>query len=73
MEDAALKLEDYLARVSALTEAPLLFTGDGVRPHGKRIREILGERASFAPGPFCYLRPPNAEKNKKLLEAMRHG
>ena len=20
-----------------------------------------------------YLRPPNAEKNKKLLEAMRHG
>ena len=99
MEDAALKLEDYLARVSGLTEAPLLFTGDGVRPHRARIREILGERAFFAPGPFCYLRPsaagslavrkgqavsypelketylrpPNAEKNKKLLEAMRHG
>ncbi len=99
MEDAPLKLEEYLERVARLPDATLLFTGDGVRPNRERIGAALGERARFAAGPFCYLRPsaagilairkgvpvgyldlketylrpPNAEKNKKLLEAMRHG
>ncbi len=98
MPDEALKLEEYLDRISALGDR-FLFTGDGAPAHRERIAVILGNRASFAEEPFCYLRPaaagrialergeitdalhlrefylrpPNAQKNKKLLEAMRHG
>ena len=32
-----------------------------------------GESADYTHLKEIYLRPPNAEKNKKLLEAMRHG
>ena len=64
--------------------------------HREKIREVLGEKAVFAPAHLnylrpaaagvlamesgektdylnleaTYLRPPNAQKNKKLLEAM---
>ena len=98
-EDSALKLEDYLQLAGGMAPGRCLFTGDGVRAHRERIREIMGERAVFTEAPFSflrpsaagllairkggmtdylhlkeyYLRPPNAEKNKKLLEAMRHG
>ena len=91
-----MKLEEYLETVSALGNR-FLFTGDGAPVFRERIREILGERAVFAPAcrrylrpaaagsiairsgektdylhlEASYLRPPNAQKNKKLLEAMR--
>ena len=96
MEDAALKLEDFLAKVTPMGER-FLFIGDGVLPHRETIEAILGNRAVFPP--VChgylrpsaagwlalqkgkpvdyltlqaaYLRPPNAQKNKKLLEAMK--
>ena len=94
--DAPMKLEEYLEQVSALGDS-FLFTGDGAPVFCGKIREILGERAQFAPAhrgylrpsaagsialrkgkttdylhlEASYLRPPNAQKNKKLLEAMR--
>ena len=95
MKDEALKLEEFLERVSGMGEK-FLFLGDGMPVHRERIREILGEKAVFAPAHLndlrpaaagvlamksgeetdylhleaTYLRPPNAQKNKKLLEAM---
>ncbi len=94
--DAPMKLEEFLDRISALGDR-FLFTGDGVPVFREKIREILGERAEFAPAHLgylrpsaagviavrsgkatdylhleaTYLRPPNAQKNKKLMEAMR--
>ena len=94
--DAPMKLEDFLETVSALGER-FLFTGDGVPVFRKRITEILGEKAAFAPAHLSflrpsaagylatrsgktvdylhleatYLRPPNAQKNRKLMEAMK--
>ena len=96
--DEPMKLEDYLERIRFLGER-FLFLGDGVPVHREKIREILGEKAEFAPAYRCflrpsaagaialekaehtdylglqatYLRPPNAQKNRKLLEAMSRG
>ena len=93
--DEPLKLEEYLDRILPLGER-FLFLGDGMPVHRERIREILGDKAVFAPAHLnylrpsaagvlamrsgartdylnlqaTYLRPPNAQKNKKLLEAM---
>ena len=94
-DDEPLKLETFLEKIIPLGER-FLFTGDGVPVHQERIREILGEKAFFAPPHLgflrpsaagvlamqsgrrtdylnlqaTYLRPPNAQKNRKLLEAM---
>ncbi len=94
-DDAPMKLEEFLETVSSLGER-FLFTGDGAPVFRERIREILGEKAEFAPAHMgylrpsaagsiamargtmtdylhleaTYLRPPNAQKNRKLLEAM---
>ncbi|MCR5297291.1 MAG: tRNA (adenosine(37)-N6)-threonylcarbamoyltransferase complex dimerization subunit type 1 TsaB [Clostridiales bacterium] len=96
--DEPMKLEEYLEKISALGER-FLFLGDGVPVHREKIREILGEKAEFAPAHLgylrpsaagmialekgretdylglqaTYLRPPNAQKNKKLMEAMKQG
>jgi tRNA threonylcarbamoyladenosine biosynthesis protein TsaB len=93
--DAPMKLEDFLETVRPLGDR-FLFIGDGVPVHREKIREQLGEKATFAAPHFSYLRPsaagmvalkkgtrmdyltlqatylrpPNAQKNKKLLEAM---
>lgn len=90
-----LKLEEYLEKILPLGDR-FLFLGDGAPVHRERIREILGDKAVFAPAHLSYLRPsaagllamqsgtrtdylnlqatylrpPNAQKNKKLLEAM---
>ncbi len=94
--DAPMKLEAFMDSISGLGER-FLFTGDGVPVFRDRIREILGERASFGPAHLgylrpsaagciamkkgkttdylhleaTYLRPPNAQKNRKLMEAMK--
>ena len=93
--DEPLKLEAFIEKVLPLGER-FLFLGDGMPVHRERIREILGDKAVFAPAHLnylrpsaagvlamrsgartdylnlqaTYLRPPNAQKNKKLLEAM---
>ena len=92
--DEPMKLEEYLDKIRPLAER-FLFLGDGMPVHRERIREILGDRAVFAPRHLAYLRPsaageiaergektdylnlqatylrpPNAQKNKKLMEAM---
>ena len=96
--DEPLKLEDFLEKILPMGEK-FLFLGDGMPVHREKIREVLGEKAKFAPAHLnylrpsaagvlamqsekrtdylnlqaTYLRPPNAQKNKKLLEAMGIG
>ena len=93
--DEPLKLEAFIEKILPLGER-FLFLGDGMPVHRERIREILGDRAVFAPAHLnylrpsaagvlamrsetrtdylnlqaTYLRPPHAQKNRKLLEAM---
>ena len=63
MEDDALQLEDYLARLPRGER--LLFVGDGTCQYGGRVREVLAERALICPdyraqlraGAACYLAP----------------
>lgn len=57
-EDAALKLTDYLETLPE--NEPLYFTGDGVSVHKAAIREILGQRAHFAPPHAGILRASSA-------------
>ncbi|MCQ2457427.1 MAG: tRNA (adenosine(37)-N6)-threonylcarbamoyltransferase complex dimerization subunit type 1 TsaB [Clostridia bacterium] len=97
-EDRALKLSEFIDLIAPLGEH-FLFTGDGMPVHAAAIRELLGEKAAFAPAHLAYLRPsaaaviaagktetvtdleleafylraPNAQLNKKLLEAMKNG
>ena len=93
--DEPLKLESFLEKILPFGER-FLFLGDGAPVHREKIREILNEKAVFAPAHLnylrpsaagvlamrsetrtdylnlqaTYLRPPNAQKNRKLLEAM---
>ncbi|NLX83901.1 MAG: tRNA (adenosine(37)-N6)-threonylcarbamoyltransferase complex dimerization subunit type 1 TsaB [Clostridiales bacterium] len=48
MEDAALKLDEYLDKVSNLGNT-FCFLGDGAVAYGTRILEHMGERAAIAP------------------------
>lgn len=48
MEDAVLKLPEYLEEIKPLGER-FVFTGDGVPVSREKIMEALGERAVFAP------------------------
>lgn len=48
MEDAALKLPEYLEKIRPLGDH-FLFVGDGVPVYEAAIREALGDRAEFAP------------------------
>lgn len=94
-KDEPLKLEEYIEKILPLGDL-FLFLGDGMPVHREKILALMGEKAVFAPGHLCYLRPsaagmlalksetrtdylnlqatylrpPNAQKNKKLLEAM---
>ena len=95
MPDEPLKLEEYTEKIRGMGEC-FLFLGDGAPVHREKIRELLGNRAVFAPPHLSYLRPsaagiiavrsrvrtdylnlqatylrpPKAQKNRKLLEAM---
>ncbi len=55
MEDEAMKLTEYLARVEA-DGRPAMFMGDGAAAFEAAIRERLGERAHFAPMEHAGLR-----------------
>ena len=63
MEDAAMKLTDYVALLQNASEkekgGALLFVGDGVAAYQAEIAERLHERAVFASPANCYLRAAN--------------
>ena len=48
MEDAVLKLPDYVERLAALGTQHL-FVGDGAEVHEQALRDMLGDAAQFAP------------------------
>ena len=56
MADCVVKLDEYLAQISALGDR-FLFTGDGVLAYREQIAEALGEKARFAAAHSAYLRP----------------
>ena len=56
MDDAPLKLEDYLTEVASFGER-FLFLGDGMPVHREKIAALMGERAVFAAPQLAYLRP----------------
>ena len=58
LPDDARKLTDFLELLPK--DETLMFTGDGVPVHEKTIREILGERAQFAPVHTRILRASSA-------------
>jgi len=62
MDDAPMKIEDYLAKIRTLAEERerFLFTGDGVASQKEKILEILGDRAVIAAPAFRFLRPAAA-------------
>ena len=72
LPDEPIKLEEYLAKVSAFGR-DMLFLGDGMPVHRERIAEILGEKAHFAPPHLAFLRPASAaflawEKREEAVE-----
>lgn len=56
LEDAPLKLEDYVAQVKPLG-VRFCFLGDGMPVHRARLAELLGDQAIFASANVSYLRP----------------
>ena len=56
MADCVVKLDEFLAQISALGDR-FLFTGDGVLAYREQIAEALGEKARFAAAHSAYLRP----------------
>lgn len=56
LEDAPLKLEDYVAQVKFLG-VRFCFLGDGMPVHRARLAELLGDQAIFASANVSYLRP----------------
>ena len=72
LPDEPIKLEEYLAKVSAFGR-DMLFLGDGMPVHRERIAEILGEKARFAPPHLAFLCPASAaflawEKREEAVE-----
>lgn len=94
LPDAPMKLEDYVAAISAIGDR-FLFLGDGMPVHRARLAQLLGSSAVFAAPHQAFLRPasvaalaeqatetldylqlmplylraPNAERCKQLVEA----
>lgn len=58
MEDAAIPLTELIERLPQNEE--IYFTGDGVSVHRETIKQLLGERARFAPLNACTLRASSA-------------
>ena len=59
MEDAVLKLPEYMGEIKLLGER-FVFTGDGVPVSREKIMEALGERAIFAPPHLSLLKAGSA-------------
>ena len=59
MEDAVLKLPEYLEEIKPLGER-FLFAGDGVPVSREKIMDALGERAVFAPPHLSHLKAGSA-------------
>ena len=58
-KDEPLKLEEYIEKILPLGDR-FLFLGDGMPVHREKILALMGEKAVFAPGHLCYLRPSAA-------------
>ena len=59
MEDAVIKLPEYLEEIRPMGER-FVFTGDGVLVSREKIMEALGERAAFAPPHLSLLKVGSA-------------
>ena len=59
MEDAVIKLPEYLEEIRPMGER-FVFTGDGVLVSREKIMEALGERAAFAPSHLSLLKAGSA-------------
>ena len=59
MEDAVLKLPEYLEEIRPMGER-FVFIGDGVPVSREKIMEALGERAAFAPSHLSLLKAGSA-------------
>ncbi|MBO2516660.1 MAG: tRNA (adenosine(37)-N6)-threonylcarbamoyltransferase complex dimerization subunit type 1 TsaB [Clostridiales bacterium] len=55
-EDEPLKIEDFCEKAAAYGRK-MLFMGDGMPVHREKIAGLLGDRAVFASGSSCFLRP----------------
>ena len=61
LPDTAEKLDVFVERALAVADGrPLLFTGDGVKPHRALLEALLGDRALFPPAQHLFLRPAAA-------------
>lgn len=56
MEDAPMKLEEYVETISSFGDR-FLFLGDGMPVHRARLQEMLGDSAVFAQPQQAFLRP----------------
>ncbi|MBR0320599.1 MAG: tRNA (adenosine(37)-N6)-threonylcarbamoyltransferase complex dimerization subunit type 1 TsaB [Clostridia bacterium] len=56
LDDEPIKVEQFCEKVSGLGKKAL-FLGDGTLVHEKKITELMGDRAVFAPAHMNFLRP----------------
>ena len=63
------KIQEILGQRALFAEGPFAYLRPSV---AGLIAQETGEKTDYLSLREYYLRPPNAEKNKKLLEAMRH-
>lgn len=64
------RIRELWGKKAVFAEAPFRY----LRPAAAGMIALeKGERTDYRNLRETYLRPPNAQKNKKLLEAMRHG
>ncbi|MBR6525177.1 MAG: tRNA (adenosine(37)-N6)-threonylcarbamoyltransferase complex dimerization subunit type 1 TsaB [Clostridia bacterium] len=56
LDDEPVKVEHFCEKVMAFGKKAL-FLGDGTLVHEKKIRELMGDQAVFAPAHLNYLRP----------------
>ena len=59
LPDRPIRLEEFAQQVGAMSDR-LLFLGDGMPVHREKLRELLGDRAHFAPPHLAFLRPAAA-------------
>lgn len=67
LDDAPIKLEDYVERLKAIGDR-FLFLGDGMPVHRARLTELLGDAAVFAKPQQAFLRPASVAYLASLAE-----